>query len=334
MYYSPKIIKYNYLHTPSDEKIFYFPLTGIAIHEQIHIGKTEIIPIDKLDNSLNLPQIMMQNVKCIAKTQVSVSENWRQFTDNFSIALQLTKQCIGALYFSFYKCNIRPDDNRRIVISNIGEHEVDEGLVPYYTNKANNIRDLSSHLTFKSNDMSLDIIREINFINSKLNEFYSFDCEYGNKILKSFELLYCVNNEIYSNERILKICAVLNMLFRTDSQSNFPWISNQIHQLFNRHSVDVKSKFPTELIETNDDLSSKKLNVILNEIHNEIRNNFMHGKINLYTEFTVINTEELLFFVITLYELLNIMTSENYYTIKTTKEFIEKLNQDNRKFYS
>ncbi|WP_024861849.1 hypothetical protein [Ruminococcus flavefaciens] len=330
-FYLPKK-RYLYAHNPSQDREFYFPLTGIDISQPLKIGKCEIIPVSMLKETINFPQLMTSHISCIAKTIVDVSEKWESACDNYSIALQLTKQSIGALYLAFYNSKNRCDYSRRIVISNIGKHELDEGLVIYKTERLlNNYSDISKTLCFNNDDQTDLFSSSIKVIDSKMDSFYSQDCEYGNKILKALEILYCINNEIYSNERILKICAAINMLFKDNSGKEIDsnWIASQLNQLFNYFGIDIKGKVPDELID--DYFSKTKYTALFVDEYKKIRNNFMHGIIELYKEFTVINSVDYFFYIISLYELINIMIGKaEFQSLTNTDEFIQTLISNNK----
>lgn len=330
-FYPPKRV-YLYAHRPSQDREFYFPLTGINISQPLQVGKCEIIPVSMINKTNHLPQILTSQITCIAKTIVDVSAAWKSVSDNYSIALQLTKQSIGALYLAIYNSKNRSDDCRRIVISNIGKHELDEGLIIYKTERSlNNHVNISKTLFFDDNDWNTLFSDNIKLIDSKMEKFYSQDCEYGNKILKALEILYCINNEIYSNERILKICAAINMLFKDNSGKEIDsnWIAKQLNQLFNYFNVDIKGKVPDELVD--DSFIKTKYTSLFVEEYKKIRNNFMHGIIDLYQEFTVIKTVDYLFYIISLYELINIMICKpQFQTVTTTDEFIQTLMNNNK----
>lgn len=189
----------------------------------------------------------------------------------------------------------------------------------------------SKTLFFDDNDRNTLFSDNIKLIDSKMEKFYSQDCEYGNKILKALEILYCINNEIYSNERILKICAAINMLFKDNSGKEIDsnWIAKQLNQLFNYFNVDIKGKVPDELVD--DSFIKTKYTSLFVEDYKKIRNNFMHGIIDLYQEFTVIKTVDYLFYIISLYELINIMICKpQFQTVTTTDEFIQTLMNNNK----
>lgn len=330
----PQFNQYLYTHKPSSDTKFIFPLTGIKVTHPLQIGKCYIVPIEKLDSSIKLPKIMTSNIFCVSITTVDVSNNWKKESDNYSIALQLTKQSIGALYLSIYNSKERCDDNRRIVISNIGSHELDEGLVVCKSeNQLKNHIDISSILFFTDRDLNKLCLENIEVIQSKMNDYYSCDCEYGNKILKSLEITYCINNEIYANERILKICAVINLLFRKDNETekDSHYFASQLQQLFNYFSVKIKEKIPKEFI--NEKLQGTKYYDIFMGVYRNIRNNFIHGKINLYKEFTMINTTDYLLFNVSLMELLNILIKRSEFNeLKTTEELIDKIMINNKNY--
>lgn len=180
-----------YEHRGSNAYVYYFPLTGISISRSLKIGNCELIPLSLYKDPISLPQAMIENIVVIAKTTIDVSENWKKESDNYSIALQLTKQCIGAIYLSIYNSQKRADNNRRIVISNIGSHEVDEGLVISRTNlSVRNTTDVSSTLFLSDKDLNKEFLTYLTNINNQMLKFYKADNEYGNKILKTLEFIY------------------------------------------------------------------------------------------------------------------------------------------------
>ncbi|MBO6231980.1 MAG: hypothetical protein IK990_06525 [Ruminiclostridium sp.] len=320
-----------YEHRGSNATVFYFPITGMIITQPLKIGKCDYIPLSLFKEQIKLPQNMVENISVIAKTTVDVPENWiKNAIDNYSIALQLTKQSIGAIYLSIYNSKKRCDNNRRIVISPIGKHEVDEGLVIYQTNlSTRNTTDVSSTLFFSDKDASDLFLANLDTINNQILMYYSNNNEYGNKILKSLEIIYCINNEIYSNERILKICAALSMLFKADNDTkdvDSPWIASRLNQLFHYRSVNIIEKIP----ETVNCLkkTKKNYNEIFIDIYSRIRNSFMHGIIDPYQEFTVITTDEYLLYIVSLYELIDILILDgSFNSLQTTKELVERIKQ-------
>lgn len=181
--------------------------------------------------------------------------------------------------------------------------------------------------------MNDTFLRNLETINFQMIKYYQNDNEFGNKILKSLEIIYCINNEIYSNERILKICATLNMLFKDNSGKDIDsnWIASQLNQLFNYYNIKIKEKIPKELMD--EEMLKTKYTTLFIDNYKKIRNNFMHGIIDLYQEFTVINTTDYLFYIISLYELLNILiTFPNFNSLTTTDEFITKIKNNNKHY--
>lgn len=122
-----------------------------------------------------------------------------------SLALQLVKQTIGAIYLGIYNKKLNPDCERRIAISNKGIHEVDEGLNPYmaiYNGKymvcPNNA---DEGLVATINDFDTDnIYNAVKILSKTLKE----KNEYEKKVCKVFEIVYSNFNECYSRERVLK----------------------------------------------------------------------------------------------------------------------------------
>lgn len=331
---------YLYAHRKINENEFVFPITGLNIEKKLEIGKCIFLPKDKFlkgeypaaKNSLCWITQYFRNVNTIALVDTtSLNEDWYKYSDNGSIALQLLKQSIGAIYMALYSKAMRVDDERRIVISDLGQHEVDEGLNPCFTNHSI-IRDngAAKKLIMGSRDIN-SIVDILLNISKKMSQWYNKGNELNMKVLKCLELLYCLFNEIYSNERILKISAFLNFLFIEDDNYNIdsPVLLSRIIQVFNKYNLNIYDKLPEEFAESFE-LPKKPIEK-LQEIYNDVRNRFSHGKINVYKEFTVINTVDYLLYKITFLEFLKLlMFDSKMSTLESSKAlnlFINEINK-------
>lgn len=181
----------------------FFPITGILVTRELVIGKVKFI--NKEDS--NKYQVLIsknyfiqkhfKNVQSIAIINIS-GINTEGYADNATFALQLLKQSIGIVYIHIF----RIDDEKRIVISALGIHEVDEGLNPYFSENSYYNNDMSSNLM---RDIVSLIEPQITHMNKIALECYASEDEMRKKVLKSLELLYYLYSEQYSNYRILKI---------------------------------------------------------------------------------------------------------------------------------
>lgn len=343
-----------YAHNIINSKKYLFPITGFEINDKIEIGNTIFF---KKGTEINesIPQIshkLFREVETLAFVDLeNIPDIWKNKCDLSSIALQTLKQSIGVIYLAYYEVIGGIINEKRIVISNLNVHEIDEGLVPFTTEKeVVNFREPSKYLNMKLND---NLVTKIKSTCSVFNRVSNMTTEMECKVLKVIESLYYLNNEIYSLERILKICAFLNFVFveSKDDEKDFNKVASNVNQIFNYYDVDVLKNFSlaekfnlVEKLSSVEKLSGSenlrlakkiKLNVIMNEIHTEIRNKYSHGKIDLYQEFSVIHENQYNVFRIVIYELLKLlMFNKDFSEIKSSKELNEFVVKVNKEFRS
>ena len=132
-----------YAHKSINEKAFIFPITGLYLstNKKLSVGNIDFVDRVYLKNQLikkdlanNIQFInIFSKVNTFAVVDLSKFGEYKNVCkDGYnSLALQLLKQTIGAMYISIYNNKSNPDDERRIIISDKGMHEVDEGLNSY-----------------------------------------------------------------------------------------------------------------------------------------------------------------------------------------------------------
>lgn len=347
MKYSNYLIpKLPYAHRPIKEKSFIFPITGFELeyNSKFSIGKIDFVDHRYLENNIiendlssnEMYKRVFKEVRTFAIVNLDSYGNCNEVCKdgNNSLALQILKQTIGAIYLSIFNKIDNVDFERRIVISSKGVHEVDEGLNSYLA--IHNDRyvicpnDVDQMLIGKCADFDLNNIK--NIINI-LDKPYSEKNEFEKKICKSLELIYSIYNESYSRERIIKWSILLNYLFReTDEQDiNSNNIGRKIRIIFNEIENKLILEYLPRYISPELKRTRKISDIIIN-IYSRVRNDIMHGKIDFYTEYAVCNLEDLIILKVTVMELLTIISGDKYLTeCKDTKgfnEFVERKSKE------
>ncbi|ELC8424660.1 hypothetical protein QYB63_001224 [Clostridium perfringens] len=346
MYNNPMIMKLPYSHKPIQEEKFIFPITGLSvgINKKISVGNIEFVDNQYLfnniiDNELKLNKVFtksFEGVKTFAIVDLRKYGNCLGLCKegNNSLALQVLKQTIGAIYISIYLYRNNTDFERRIVISNKNIHEVDEGLNPYLACYKNKYMVIPNNVSEMLNASIFDFdLNNISNIIELLNKNMKQKNEYEKRICKSLELIYSIYNESYSRERILKWSILLNYIFRESVNQNLD--SNDIGRKLKLIFNIVEEKKILEKMDkyiSPKEKNTKKISKIMKDIYSRVRNNLMHGKLDFYTEYAVCNLEDIITLKIIVLEVIVFMTNDNninkFKDIKEFNEFIEKTGKD------
>lgn len=339
-----------YAHIPIMSTSFIFPITGLKLEEnsKISVGMVEFADKSYLKSNIVQKGLFdtmemlgrYKNIETFAIVDLNKMGQYKGLCPiekggNNSLALQILKQSIGAIYLSIHnKYKPRYDVDRRIVISDKGIHEVEEGLVDYfvldngkYMNKPN---DTSTLLISDVNNFDINNIKELNSIMIKPLDKRS---ELESKICKSLELIYSLYSEPYTVERVIKLAIILNYIFRESDEVDITskQIERKIKLLFNTVTKkEILETIPKYMFDK--DCRTEKIASVVGDIYSRIRNNVMHGKIDLYTEYSVINLKDYIpLKVITLEVINTILNIEDLMNCKDTKsmnEYIEKKEQE------
>ena len=339
-----------YAHIPIMSTSFIFPITGLKLEKnnKISVGIVEFADKEYLKRNVVQKGLFdamewlgrYNNIETFAIVDLNKIGEYEGLCPidkggNNSLALQILKQSIGAIYLSIYnKYKPRYDVDRRIVISDKGIHEVEEGLVDYFVldngRYINNPNDTSRLLISDVNNFDINNIKELNCIMMKQLEKRS---ELESKICKSLELIYSLYSEPYTSERVIKLAIILNYIFRESDEVdiNSKQIERKIKLLFNTVTKqEILETIPKYMFEK--DCRTEKIASVVGDIYSSIRNNIMHGKIDLYTEYSVINLKDYIPLKVITIEVINtILNTENLRNckdIKSMNEYIEKKEQE------
>lgn len=350
-YNNPMIPHLPYANKPILENSFIFPITGLmlAMNTSISVGNIDFVDREYLTKNVIDAELVFdslfsnhfKNVKTFAVVDLSKYGDYRGLCKdgNNSLALQILKQTIGAIYLSIFIKRSNVDFERRIVISNKGIHEVDEGLNSYlaiYKGKymvcPNNVDQL---LVGSCTDFDLENISNVISI---LNKNYKEKNQYEQKICKALEIVYSIYNESYSRERVIKWAILLNYLFREDDNQSFdsPDIGRKLRIIFdvieNKKILEDLPKYISPKSK-----KTKKISDVMINIYSKVRNNLMHGKIDFYTEYAVCDLEDMIILKVSVMELLIIMASDKFLkecdSIKSFNAFVEKKEAENIEKY-
>lgn len=336
-----------YAHRLIQENSFIFPITGLelSLNSKVSVGKIDFVDQKYLYNNI-IKNELASNIlfnKSFEAVRIFAIVNLDRYGEvkgicsygNNSLALQILKQTIGAIYLSIFNTIDNVDFERRIVISNKGVQEVDEGLNSYLAMCNNEYVIVPNYvdkmLIANCNDFNLKSIENIITI---LNKPYTEKNEYEKKICKSLELIYSIYNESYSRERIIKWSILLNYLFRETNEQNISShnIGRKLKIIFNEIEdkcilENLPKYISPEVKET------KKISDIIINIYSRVRNDIMHGKIDFYEEYAVCNLEDLIILKITVMKLLTIMANDKYLTkFKDVKEFNQFIEEKHKEY--
>lgn len=329
MFFNPRIQRPNYLFEKNSSNSFVFPITGLDINTCIEIGNVTFYDYSSISSDIGHLKpfykhlVKFPNLKTIAFVNTeNVKHLWEGNCDNnLSIALMVLKQAIGFLYLTFYEYK-GYNDAKRIIISSNNIHECEESMELYFSSdEILHCQDISKSLFLSVDDAFLEIMfnRKGRFL-----QLYKQDSDIKFPIVKQFEFLYDILNEIHSIERIYKMAAFLQMIFLRNHSQSFNYASSRIKSFIEQNGVKI------ETFE-----HSGKLNKILDDLYDNIRNKYSHGDIDLYNEFNVINASDYYIFYQVYMRVLQLLTySVDTDIIKNKDELlssIENYRQNNAK---
>lgn len=332
--------RYGYGHIVINASKFIFPITSFALKEntKLVIGNVDFVDFVYLKNNLikdksnYIKQFeeLFKNINTYAIIDLSKFGDYKDLCEagNNSLALQILKQTIGALYISIYfnyKKLGEYDCERRIVISDSGVNIVDEGLSSYVS--INNDRytfnaySISKSLFTSEADLDLDSIKPILEIMKKEINIRN---QYENKICKSLEIIYSIINENSSRERVFKWPIIWNYLFREDNGDiNINFITKKLKAIFNIISPQkILEQIPNKLVNNLNDTS--KISKIVEDIYIKIRNKIMHGHIRLYEEYTVCTIENIIIYKVITLELIHTLCQNEFLESCTSTNELNK----------
>ena len=337
-----------YGHIPIQDKKYIFPITGFKLENYIlKVGKVKFVKMEYLKKNVISNQLVnwFQTVGVLQNVETFAIIDLNEYGDisglckdgNNSLALQILKQTIGSIYLSIYNLNEREDRERRIVISDLGMHEIEEGLAPYLIHDGYGYKlytrtipyNPTKNLTVLESEIDLTNIDSlINLIGKNLKDRN----EYESKICKSFEIIYSIFNEIYSRDRVLKLIILLNYIFREDNENID---SNDIGKLLKVIFYIIEKKNILENISEDlalEESKTKKITKKFVDVHSRVRNDVMHGKIELYTEYNLCDIRDLILIKVIVLELMNFMVLreclENCSNTKEFKNYIMKKHKE------
>jgi len=280
-------IKTNYFVIPSMADEFIFPITGLSLLSPLRLGFVTFYNSSAADFLENpnmqkfIPLFKKHLINCRTVAHVdtrSANEEWKNACeDNSSVALMLLKQSIGLIYSMYYELK-GYNDQCRIIISANGVHETEEGMEYFLCDSSCRGNDMTSSLQLTVNAEMHQILHKHIYL---FLDLYAMNSEMDRKKLKLFESLYYILNEVHSIERISKIGAYFNLIFRGLKDIDFPTVSKNVVLMLNLRDITIECFG-----------KAGKLNSLLNKIYSEIRNKYYHGKIDLLKEFIVIDSSD------------------------------------------
>ena len=328
-----------YGHKPSDSKTYIFPILGLEISDNkyITLGHVMFVSKDFLINEIlsnKEHQIIQYTNTEMVNTKTFAILNLEQYGDledickdgNNSLALQIVKQVIGAIYISIYK-NKRyiPEYEKRIIISHNSRHEVDEGFVSYIEGDLNQKSfipkksDIAENLVISMNQTYLENINDLSTIFQQ--PIKSRNC-YQEKIFKSLELLYGTFSETYTNERVFKYVMIVNHIFKNKLVSD---------KMYNDKYIGGLLKILFDIVATQK-IVDGKISAVFTDIYSRLRNNPLHGELDPYEEICLINHNDYIpLKKITMETLILLVENKELNKLETTEELINylKLQQEN-----
>lgn len=347
MVYIGKNIKLGYAHKVINQDRFIYPILGLKLDKNsiLKVGYVDFVDSNYLFNNIIDKELQsdflfineFNKVTTFAVIDLRKYNNYKNICKdgNNSLALQILKQTIGALYLAIYSKQKSPDCERKIVISNKVILEVEEGLNSYmsiYNGKymiCPNI--VSEELVAKNIDYDMDSIKDVLEI---LKKDFKYKTDYEKKICKTLEIIYSIYNEEYSSERVIKWAIALNYIFRENDEHEFDstYIGRKLRIIFNViDKKEIYQNLPKYIFK--EPKKTRKISDIVISVYKSVRNDLMHGKIDFYTEYGICNVEELLILKVTVHELLKFMTKDEYIkkfkNIKEFSEFIEAKEAEN-----
>lgn len=310
------------IHRPINEFVFVFPINGIDMSdiEEIDIGYVTFLDKVTAKSKYNVDNFDF-NAETYALVDLSKQTFILQYQNGLnSIALKILKETIGYINIAIYD-RWRLDKERKIMISNINKHILEEGLIQYLSINNDNIIRIEN-TRFNAVDLTITTseIKALKYMNKNwirlLEQNFGERSELHKKLLKALEYIYYISNEIYASERIIKYFIVLNNIFKIDGiDLNRKGIAKYLNLVFSR----VK---PIQIFSGN-------FNREFEALYDGIRNNIMHGKLNLDNEEGMIDSNDFHNLKVLFYELLISLTeSDDIFMLNTTKDlntFLEAL---------
>lgn len=347
MVYIGKDIMLGYAHKVINQDRFIYPILGLELDKNSILKVGHVDFVDKnylfnniIDKGLQSDCLFINEFNKVATFAVIDLRKYNNYKNickdgNNSLALQILKQTIGALYLAIYNKQKTPDCERKIVISNKAILEVEEGLNSYmaiYNGKymiCPNI--VSEKLVAKDKDYDLESIKNVLEI---LKKDFKYKTDYEKKICKTLEIIYSIYSEGYSSERVIKWAIALNYIFRKDDEHEFDstYIGRKLRIIFNIiDKKEIYKDLPNYVFK--EPKKTKKISDIVISVYKSVRNDLMHGKIDFYTEYGICNVEELLILKVTVHELLKFMSKDEYIrkfkNIEDFSKFIEDKESEN-----
>lgn len=332
--------RYGYGHIVINDSKFIFPITSFILNEntKLEIGNVDFVDFVYLkenlikDNSKYIEEFqnLFKNVTTYAIVDLDKFGDYKDLCKegNNSLALQILKQTIGALYISIYfnyKSLNRYDFERRIVISDSGVNIVDEGLSSYVSISNGiykfNAYSIGESLFTTEEDLDLNSIKPILEI---MKKGISSRSQYESKICKSLEIIYSIINENSSRERVFKWPIIWNYLFREDNGDiNINFITKKLKSIFNIISPqEILEQIPSHLVNNLNDTS--KISKIVEDIYVKIRNKIMHGHVLLYEEYTICMIENIIIYKVITFELINTLCQNEFLESCTSTNELNK----------
>ena len=317
----PQKVRYDYFLKENNSVQFLFPITGLSIDNELTIGYVTFYNLKNINyEKAEHLKIFIKNISALSTVNtvayVDVSQipaSWKEkCNNNLSIALMLIKQVIGLLYLTYYEYE-GFKDQKRIIISENNKHECEEGMGIYlssdgYVRKSKVSGNLWLHPS--SSFLRLLYVKVPSFI-----ALYAMDSEMKLKILKLFESLYHLLNEIHSVERILKMSAFLQFILLENVKEDFPPVSKRIRYFLDQNNIRIDAFGNTG-----------KLNSMLDKIYRNIRNKYSHGEISLYEEYNVINASDyFMFFQVYMSVILLLVYNTDLKKIKSTQDLLKQI---------
>lgn len=302
------------VHRPINSNIFVFPIHGIdmSVIKEMNIGYVTFIDKVTAKSKYNVDNFDF-NTETYALVDLSKQTFQLQYHNGLnSIALKILKETIGYINITIYD-RLSLDKERKIMISNINKHILEEGLIRYLSLNSDNVIKIENtrfdtvDLTMTTSEIGLLKYMNKNWI-KLLEQNFEERSELHKKLLKGLEYIYYISNEIYASERIIKYFIVLNNIFKVDGiDLNRKGIAKYLNLIFSR----VK---PIQVFRGN-------FNREFESLYDGIRNNIMHGILNLDNEEGMIDSNDFHNLKVLFYELLISLTeTDDIFILNTTKD--------------
>lgn len=297
------------IHIGNNNMGYAFPISGLKLNDnKFKVGFSEFISAEefkKQNQTIDFSKFNNESFVIIKTDNFKINQE----NDGLnSLALKYIKEVIGYLYFAFY-FKVNKEIDKKILISNKLDSNLDEGLVPYFKYE-NEYKEV-----FLGNaDFSIDfseIHKCINYYKLPFEIPLGERSEYQNKLFKCFEFLYYINNEIYATERMTKYFLLLNHLFRKDEKTylNRKGLCRYINYILSENSIEI---FP------------KDFNKNFEKIYDKFRNDLLHGILYAHKETTLVGIDSFNIIKKIFMEILNILfTNSNYKNFENTQSLLD-----------